>query len=61
MADGKVFVGSRKGEFFIFRDGTTADLVFRTNLHGEINTACAIANGCLYIMAGPNLFAIQKQ
>jgi len=60
VADGKVYVGNSKGEFFIFKEGKTMELLFHTNMKGEINSPCSIANGCLYIAAGKKLYAIKN-
>ncbi|NOU36197.1 MAG: PQQ-binding-like beta-propeller repeat protein [Kiritimatiellaceae bacterium] len=60
VADGKIFVGNGRGEFFIFKEGKDMELLHSTKLNGQINGLCSAANGCLYIVAGENLYAIQK-
>lgn len=61
MADGKVYIGTKSSDFFIFKDAKTADKLYQTNMHGEISIPCSIANGCLYIVAGKNLYVVQKK
>ena len=60
VADGKVYVGNSKGEFFIFKAGRELQLLHRTSLKGWISGAMAVANRTLYVVAGNNLYAISK-
>jgi outer membrane protein assembly factor BamB len=60
VAEGKVYVGNSHGDFFIFKEGKAAELLYRTRMKGQINGPCSVANGCLYLAAGKNLYAIQN-
>ncbi len=59
VADGKVYVGTRRGEVFIFRASTEKELLFSTKLDSEINATPVAANGVLYIATMKNLYAIK--
>jgi outer membrane protein assembly factor BamB len=58
VADGKIYFGNCRGNFFILKEGRTLSVIFQTKLHGEMSGACTAANGTLYVAAGRTLYAI---
>lgn len=60
VADGKVYIGSRRGEFLIFAADREKRLLASIQLDGPINGTAAAANGVLYIPTMTRLHAIQR-
>jgi len=59
VADGKVYLGSRRGEFLIFRVSKEKELLFSIKLDSEINASPVAANGVLYVATMKYLYAIE--
>lgn len=56
--DGTIYVGSDAKEFLgVHPDGVVA---FRLEVDGEADTACAIANGLVYVAAGATVYAVRR-
>ena len=60
IADGKVFVGTRKGEFLILAANRTKHLLSTVTLDGAISGTATAANGVLYIATANRLYAVAK-
>ena len=58
VADGKVYVGTRRGLFWIFAAGKEKKLVAEVNLGDPISATPVAANGTLYIATLTRLFAV---
>ncbi len=59
VADGKVFVGSRRGDFCIFAHGREKKLLNTIELVNPINSTAVAANGTLYIATMRTLYAVK--
>jgi len=60
VADGKVFVGNSKGDFYILQEGKKLNVLHRTSFPQGISGACVVANGGLFVPAGDTLYAIKQ-
>ncbi|MCK4960468.1 MAG: PQQ-binding-like beta-propeller repeat protein [Planctomycetes bacterium] len=60
-ADGKVYVGSRSGEFAIFAAQKQKRIIAEIDFDGQIATTPTAANGTLYVATTKNLYAIKQQ
>ncbi|MBN2295854.1 MAG: PQQ-binding-like beta-propeller repeat protein [Pirellulales bacterium] len=60
VADGKVFIGTRRGEFLIFAEGKQKKLISTTKLDSPMAATPVAANGVLYVASMHKLYAIQK-
>lgn len=58
IADGKVYIGSRRGDFWIFAAAPEKKLLFNTSFNTPITSTACAANGTLYITTMTDLFAI---
>lgn len=59
-ADGKVYIGSRKGDFWIFAASKEKQLLHTIDLKKPISATPVAANGVLYVATMSELFAIQE-
>ena len=60
VADGKVYMGSRRGELFVFAADKEKKLLGCVPLDGAIHGTVTPANGTLYVATMTRLYAIQK-
>jgi outer membrane protein assembly factor BamB len=60
VADGKVYVGSRMGEFLIFEAGPEKKLLQAIDLDSAISSTPTAANGVVYIATQNKLYAFRK-
>jgi outer membrane protein assembly factor BamB len=60
VADGKVYVGNRRGEFYVFAASREKKLMTRVDLEGSIFATPVAANGVLYVATLGRLFALQQ-
>ncbi len=60
VADGKVYVGSRMGEFLIFEAGREKRLLQAVDLDSAISSTPTAANGVVYIATQNKLYAFGK-
>jgi len=60
VADGKVYVGTRKGELVILAAGREKRVLCTAKLEGAINGTVTAANGTLFIATMKRLYAIAK-
>jgi outer membrane protein assembly factor BamB len=58
VADGKVFIGNRKGEFFVFRASREKELLSSFQFKQPISATACAANGVLYIGTMTYLYAV---
>jgi outer membrane protein assembly factor BamB len=60
VADGKVFIGSRKGDFSVFAAGREKKVLGVMEMKDPIAATAVAANGTLYIATMRNLYAIKE-
>lgn len=60
VADGRVYVGSRRGDFWILAAGRTKKVLAEVRLHSPISGTSTVANGVLYITTMDKLYAIRE-
>lgn len=60
VADGKVFIGSRRGDFLVFAAGREKKLLGVMELKDPIAATAVAANGTLYVATMRNLYAIKE-
>jgi len=58
IADGKVYVGTRRGDFWVFALGREKKVLSRVQLDGPISATPVAANGTLYVATQTRLHAI---
>jgi outer membrane protein assembly factor BamB len=57
--DGKVYLGTRSGSFYVFEIGREKKMLSSCELGQPISATAAAANGVLYIATMNRLFALQ--
>ena len=60
VADGKVYVGTRRGDFWIFECSKEKKVLSQAAFGSPINASPMAANGVLYVATMKNLYAIQQ-
>jgi outer membrane protein assembly factor BamB len=60
VADGKVYLGTRQGEFWVFAESREKKVLSREELSAPISATTTAANGVLYIATMTHLYAVQK-
>lgn len=58
VADGKVYVGSRAGDFWIFAAGREKRVLFSTKLPEKVSATATAANGVVYVATMNMLYAL---
>ena len=58
VADGKVYIGTRAGEFDILAADRTLKVISTTKLADPITATTTAANGTIYVATMRNLYAI---
>ncbi|MEO8351758.1 MAG: PQQ-binding-like beta-propeller repeat protein [Chthoniobacteraceae bacterium] len=58
VADGKVYLGSRKGDFWILKAGREKEVLAEVDLERPISATAVAANGVIYIATMDRLLAI---
>ena len=58
IADGKVYLGTREGEFYVFAAAREKQLLHQTNLGDKISATATAANGTLFLATMSYLYAI---
>jgi len=61
VADGKVYVGTRRGDFYILAHGREKRLLHTAQLPGGMNATPVAANGVLYLAANRCLYAVENR
>ena len=59
VADGKVYLGTRSGMFYVFAAGKEEKVLAELNLDEPISSTATAANGVLYVATMSELFAVQ--
>lgn len=60
VADGRVYIGSRRGDFWVFAASAEKKVLFQTNFGAPITATVCAANGVLYVTTMTDLFAIAR-
>jgi outer membrane protein assembly factor BamB len=60
VADGKVYLGTRRGELSILADAAEKRLLHRVNLGAPISATATVANGVVYVGTMTTLIALQE-
>ncbi|MGD0090063.1 MAG: PQQ-binding-like beta-propeller repeat protein [Planctomycetota bacterium] len=60
VADGKVFIGTRAGTFWILAAGKELKVLCSVRLDGEISGTATAANGVVYVATMKRLYALKK-
>ena len=60
VADGKVFIGTKRREFLIFEDSREKRLISEIELDSATASTPVAANGVLYVATMHKLYAISK-
>jgi outer membrane protein assembly factor BamB len=58
VADGKVFVGTRRGDFWVFADSREKKMLSTVELGAPISATTTAANGALFVVTMTHLYAI---
>lgn len=61
VADGKVYVGTRRGDFLVFAAGKEKRLLSSLRLDSPIHSTAVAANGVLYVGTMTRLYAVEKK
>jgi outer membrane protein assembly factor BamB len=61
VADGKVYVGTRRGDFYVLAAGKEKKILHKTKFDDPINATPVAANGVLYVATMSRLYALQRQ
>jgi outer membrane protein assembly factor BamB len=60
VADGKLYLGTRSGKFYIFAASREKKLLCETAFDDPISASLAVANGVIYVAADKALYALAK-
>jgi len=60
VADGKVFIGNRRGEFLVLQASNEKRLLSTIDLQSPISATAVAANGVLYVTTMSHLYAIHQ-
>ena len=60
MADGKVYVGNRSNELWVFAASKQKRLICSIEMGGPIHGTPTVANGAVYITTMKHLYAIRN-
>ena len=60
MADGKVYLGTRSGTFYVFAASKEKKLLSTVKLGDRVSATATAANGVLYVATMRHLYAVQK-
>ena len=60
MADGKLYIGTRRDKLFIFAASREKKLLCETALDSPISAAPTAANGVVYVTTAETLYALAK-
>ena len=60
VADGKVYAGSRAGDFVILAEGKEKRVLAEIKFDAEVNSTPMAANGALYVATQETLYAIRR-
>jgi outer membrane protein assembly factor BamB len=60
IADGKVFIGSRRGDFWVFAAAKEKKILHTTEFGRPISATATAANGVLYVATMDRLYALKE-
>jgi len=60
VADGKVFVGTRRGDFWVFAAGREKKVLSSVELGAPISATATAANGALYVVTMTHVYAVAE-
>lgn len=60
VADGKVYIGTKKGDFWVFAASKEKQILATMEFKKSISGTATAANGTLYVATMTDLFALQK-
>jgi outer membrane protein assembly factor BamB len=60
VADGKVYIGTRRGNFWVFAADKNKKVISKIKLDSTIDASPIAANGVLYIATMKKLYAVEK-
>ena len=60
IADGKVYVGTRSGQFWIFGATREKQVLASMELRDPISATVTAANGAMYVATMTHLYKLQK-
>ncbi len=60
VADGKVYIGTRRGDFWVLAAGKELRVLSSIRLDDAVISTAVAANGTLYVGTMPRLFALQQ-
>ena len=60
IADGKVYLGTRSGNFYVFAASKEKKVLAELELGNPLSATTTAANGVLYIATMTDLFAVQS-
>ena len=61
VADGKVYLGTRSGTFYVFAASKEKKLLSTVELGSPISATTTAANGVLYVATMSHLYAVEKK
>jgi len=61
VADGKVYIGTRRGDFWVLAASREKKVISETKLDSATAATATAANGVLYVTSMHKLYAIEKQ
>ncbi len=61
VADGKVYLGSRRGDFWIFAESSEKNVLATIDLDGLLHGSPVAANGVLYVTSMKSLYAVREE
>lgn len=61
VADGKVYAGTRRGQFLVFEASREKRLLTELELRSPISATCTAANGVLYLTTMSRLYALAEE
>jgi outer membrane protein assembly factor BamB len=59
VADGKVYAGNSKGEFYVLKDGRELEILHQTRFPQGLSGSCVVANKNLLVPAGDTLYVFR--
>jgi len=60
VADGKMYIGSRRGDFWVFEASREKKVLAQLDLGAPISATAVAANGTLFVATMFDLFALQQ-
>ena len=61
VADGKVYIGTRRGDFWVFAASKEKKILSTVELGSPISATATAANGVLYVGTMTHVYAVARQ